>query len=143
MKTNHTFFSRGELPVKFPLNIEEKAKDMSLENQLLPLISNQKWNIIVDIFLKIDIKKYAEMNDMMLKLIELITEENSDDFHTNEVIDKFMKEMVKKVGIKFLPIHRKILSQFAATLILHLKVCKLCSRIPKSLPGRGGIIFTI
>ena len=99
---------------------------MSLENQLLPLISNQKWNIIVDIFLKIDIKKYAEMNDMMLKLIELITEENSDDFHTNEVIDKFMKEMVKKVGIKFLPIHRKILSQFAATLILHLKVCKLC-----------------
>ena len=62
---------------------------------------------------------YSEMNGMMLKLAELITEENPDA--VTEVLDKFMKEMDKIFGINFWPIHEKVLSQFAATLIFHLQ----------------------
>ena len=94
-----------------------------LENKILGLVTNENWGQVADLFLQIPMKNYCELNKFMLKLFEIVTEEYHGDstFLAENTFPLFLKEIKSKTSKKeFLPIQKEILSQFAASLILHL-----------------------
>ena len=93
--------------------------DPNLENQLLGLVTNKKWALIADMFLKIPLKKYHEMNTFALKLFEIVTEESAEDIDT--VFHQFVSQCFVKQRNRNLPIHMATFSQLAASIIVHLR----------------------
>merc|ERR1712223_662861 len=62
-----------------PNNSNDWVRDVDLENKLLGLVTENKWNDVADLFLKIPLQNYCEMSKFTLKLFEVVTEEHRKD----------------------------------------------------------------
>ncbi len=108
--------------IKVP-NLGDYFNDTSLENQLLSLISNGKWSMVADLFLQIKHDHYPEMSDFLLKFFCVVTEEvdEKDNVpYVDEAFTRLVEELHKKrLKREFLPVHKDLLGQLAASLVLH------------------------
>jgi hypothetical protein len=96
-------------------------KDVALENRILGLIEKRKWSNLADLVLAIPLSKTSDLYDFSLKLFEIITEEDKEGDLLDDALDKFANEVYKRNGERILPIHSKMLSQLAASIIIHLQ----------------------
>ena len=88
-------------------------------------IQARRWNIVAGKFLQIPINKYFELNEFTIKLFEIATEETYEDNDeisiSNDAFPKFLREIEAKRKQKLLlPLQQEILTQLAASFIMHL-----------------------
>jgi hypothetical protein len=110
-----------KLPNLCFLVTQRAFKDVSLENKIHGLIVKRKWSSLADMVLAIPLNKTFELYDFSLKLFEVITKEDNGGNLLDATFAKFANEVFKRNEKCLLPIHSKMLSQLAASIIIHLQ----------------------